>query len=293
MTHWSVLGAGSLGSLWACYLSQHHSVSLITRQACSDSRMILNKQNQDTSFTIHKKPAEKLSQDIDHLLLCTKAYDALPAIQSVASRLNKQSRILLLQNGMGSQQAIADAFPELAIYAASCTEGAYKTHSHRVVHAGLGQTLYGPLTDSARNHPLDIKCNLQLGYCENIQPVISQKLAINCAINGLTCIYDCKNGGLLDGKGRQEHLLALCDEIQQVIGNQLPEEINIYALACQVARDTAQNISSMRQDMLNKKATEIDYINGYLQTLADNKNLNTLVNQKLLLDIKNLEKNYL
>jgi 2-dehydropantoate 2-reductase len=294
MTHWNILGAGSLGSLWACYLKQQYSVSFITRQSTPQQTLTLSYEypfatHSSQSFDIPSHTANSIHHKIDNLLLCTKAYDALDAIRSVSSNLHSESKILLLQNGLGSQQAIANEFPDLAIYAASCTEGAYKKELHHVVHAGLGLTQYGPLTPAAATTNLDINCQLKTKYIPDIQPILIQKLAINCAINGLTCIYNCHNGELLDQGVRQNHLLNLCKEIQISLDKLLPENICVYERACEIAKSTAKNISSMRQDIINRKPTEIKFMNGYLNTLNTHTGANMPFNLDLIEKIKQLE----
>lgn len=114
---------------------------------------------------------------------------------------------------------------------------------------------------------------------EGIIHIQLQKLAINAVINPLTAIFDCLNGELFDDPRRLALMRLLLSEISPVISAILTssfteepssEAASIFSLSAleriifDAAGKTAQNISSMRQDMLAGRRTEIDYINGYI-----------------------------
>ena len=69
------------------------------------------------------------------------------------------------------------------------------------------------------------------------------------------------------------------------------DELHSYVLG--VIENTYENQSSMLQDVLRKKKTEIDYINGYIAKSALNDDSSgTPVNRALTLMIHMLESNY-
>ncbi|QVM10617.1 hypothetical protein D8B26_005272 [Coccidioides posadasii str. Silveira] len=102
-----------------------------------------------------------------------------------------------------------------------------------------------------------------------------EKLAINCVINPLTALNDCQNGDLLYNYNVSRVQKLLLIEISTVI-RALPELQGIpgvmarfsperlRTLAVSVMHKTAENTSSMLQDMRMGKETEIEYINGYI-----------------------------
>ena len=53
------------------------------------------------------------------------------------------AQILLLQNGMGSAQALQRVMPNANIYYATTTDGAWRMSPFNVVRAGIGETLIG------------------------------------------------------------------------------------------------------------------------------------------------------
>lgn len=114
---WHILGAGSLGSLWACRLAQAgKAVRLILRdparlhayEAAGGLSLVHNGQAQR-----HAIPAETADAGtpIHRLLVACKAYDAPAAVAQLAPRLARNAELVLLQNGLGSQDEVASQVP--------------------------------------------------------------------------------------------------------------------------------------------------------------------------------------
>ncbi|MCW5265364.1 2-dehydropantoate 2-reductase N-terminal domain-containing protein, partial [Pseudomonas aeruginosa] len=110
---WHILGAGSLGSLWAARLGR---AGLPVRLILRDRQRLRRYQQagglnlvEDGQASLYPIAAETPDggQPIQRLLLACKAYDAEEAASSVAHRLAGNAELLLLQNGLGSQQAVA------------------------------------------------------------------------------------------------------------------------------------------------------------------------------------------
>ncbi|POZ99451.1 2-dehydropantoate 2-reductase, partial [Pseudomonas sp. MWU12-2312b] len=99
------------------------------------------------------------------------------------------------------------------------------------------------------------------------------KLALNCAINPLTVLHDCRNGGLLE---HHCEVATLCGELTELLercgqpaaAENLQQEVERVILA------TAANYSSMYQDVSNRRRTEISYLLGYACKASDRHQLN-------------------
>src|SRR5690606_16538889 len=146
---WHILGAGSLGGLWAARLARAGlPVRLILRDRASLDRyhaaggLTLVEDGIATQYAI---PAETPQDEapIRRLLLACKAYDAEEAAASLAPRLAAGAELILLQNGLGSQQAVAARLPRARCIFASSTEGAFREDAFRVVFAGRGHNWLG------------------------------------------------------------------------------------------------------------------------------------------------------
>lgn len=267
---WHILGAGSLGTLWATRLARAgYPVTLLLRNAqrLADYQaaggLTLVEAGHSQRYAL---PAQGLdaSQPISRLLLACKAYDALPAIQALAPRLVADAELILLQNGLGSQDAVAAQVPQARCIRASSTEGAYRDGDFRVVFAGLGQTWLGdpdnPTPPSWLNELAGAGIPHQ--WTQDIQARLWRKLALNCAINPLTVLLDCRNGELAEHGVEVEALCAELDILLRAEGH--PEAAaGLHEEVLKVIQATAANYSSMHQDVARGRRTEIAYLLGY------------------------------
>jgi len=269
-TPWHVLGAGSLGTLWACRLARSGvPVTLILR----DSARLASYQHAGGLTLVehdfsqrYALPAETFDSQapIQRLLLACKAYDAEQVVARLAPRLAKGADVILLQNGLGSQDAVAAAVPQVRCLFASSTEGAFRPQDWHATFAGHGFTWLGDpakptppawlqdLTDSGIPHE----------WSADIMTRMWRKLALNCAINPLTVLHNCRNGGLLEHPAQVATLCAELAELLERCG-QPQAAADLQPEVVRVIQATATNYSSMHQDVAQGRRTEISYLLGY------------------------------
>lgn len=268
MARWHVLGAGSLGGLWACRLAQAKlPVTLLLRDPARVARY-----ERSAGLTLidgeHPQhwplPAETLAapEPITHLLLACKAYDALPAAQALAPRLVPGAAVLLLQNGLGSQQAVAQALPHARCIAVSSTEGAWRSEQGTINRAGAGQNWLGDAGPPPAWLADLRQANIPFEWTAAIEMRLWRKLAINCAINPLTVLLGCANGELAQHRDAME---GLCLELSTLLRacKQPDAAEGLSETVWQVIAGTASNYSSMLQDVHAGRRTEVDYLLGY------------------------------
>ncbi|EKT4521668.1 putative 2-dehydropantoate 2-reductase [Pseudomonas putida] len=267
---WHILGAGSLGSLWACRLARAgKAVRLVLRdeqrvaayQAVGGLTLV--EHDQASHYAI---PAESPGAHgpIHRLLVACKAYDAAPAVARLAPRLAKGAELVLLQNGLGSQDEVAEQVPRARCIFASSTEGAFREDDWRVRFAGQGFNWLGDPANPAVPEWFDDlgDAGIPAEWTVDILTRLWRKLALNCAINPLTVLHDCHNGGLLEHLGE---VSILCEELAELLrrcgqpqaAEALGEEVQRVVLA------TAANYSSMYQDVRHGRRTEVHYLLGH------------------------------
>ncbi|MBB3104197.1 putative 2-dehydropantoate 2-reductase [Azomonas macrocytogenes] len=272
---WHILGAGSLATLWAARLARNgQPVRLILRNPArlaayrQAGGLILIEDGQAQHYPLAAElPAEHLP--IERLLVACKAYDAEAAVASVTPRLSSSAQILLLQNGLGSQQAVAAQLPQQRCLFLSSTEGAYREADFRVVFAGCGQTWLGDRQNGPAPAWLAELAAAKIPCCwtTDIMARLWRKLALNCAINPLTVLLDCHNGDLLQHRNT---LSVLCAELIGLLRtcNQSEAAENLEEEVLRVIQATSGNYSSMHQDVANGRRTEIAYLLDYALTHA-------------------------
>lgn len=290
---WHVLGAGAIGCLFASAL--HHAgcpTVLLLRQG-RDATPVTVTVEREGSASCVELPVSIVSSPghISHLLVTTKAQDVCAAVLSVAHRLDATSQVLLLANGLGFAEELRAGLPAPVYFYGTTTEAAFRTKIWHICHAGRGVTRIGrpgcPLP------PPWFSQWSQAVQPGNWDPDIEQslwlKLAINCAINPLTALHRCRNGELA-GPALAPVLAKLCEEIMRVsaaagfgtVTRDLPAQV------AAVVHATASNRSSMLQDVLAGRSTEIDYITGYLLGVASHHGVAAPRNESLYRSIINL-----
>lgn len=269
-TPWHILGAGSLGGLWAARLAR----------AGMPVRLILRDRERLEAY--HRAGGLALVEDgvasrqpmaaetvaatapIHRLLLACKAYDAEAAAEALAPRLGSGSDILLLQNGLGSQEAVARRLPGRRCLWVSSTEGAFREADFRVVFAGRGHTWLGDPHDPTPPPWLDQlhRAGIPCDWTPGILSRLWRKLALNCAINPLSVLHECRNGGLANRSGE---IAGLCEELGRLlVASGQPEAAEqLFDEVQALIRATADNYSSMHQDVARGQRTEIAYLLGH------------------------------
>ncbi|KAL3773766.1 hypothetical protein ACHAWO_012304 [Cyclotella atomus] len=243
---------------------------------------------------------------IKTLLLCTKANDACAALSSIWDRLDPsvtcmQPRIIILSNGaLAIKDAIAKNFPsaDVEIIYGSTTHGVFTNSNdsdrHCIHHAGNGSTFCtaGDFVRVCEESGLN-------GYKMSpmsMKVMLWKKLAVNCVANPLSAIHNVRNGELAglqyDGQDISATMTRIIEEVSAVAVREIeseytqrPEETresieaarvelsvpSLQLFVDEVLTSTANNISSMLQDVRAKRVTEVQFLNGYVCRIANEK----------------------
>jgi 2-dehydropantoate 2-reductase len=308
---WHVLGAGAMGCLWAVRLWQHpplaRRVALLLRSA--EELETYRRHGGVTLEEGWEKPLREgdevgagpiptpvpaaavtdVGPPLSQLLVATKSQDVAAALHSVHARLTPDTCIVLLQNGVRVQREITDQYGADRVYCLSTSHGAWRRGPFHVVHAGHGTAWLGQL-EGNNARALDALLALlpatamQIDTDPHIARRLWQKFAVNCAVNALTVLYDCRNGELLKIPQARKDLDALTSEIEGLL-DVLPEAPPLPDLqesVAEVLRVAARNFSSTLQDARQGRATELAHLNGYLCELATLHGLASPLNHALL-----------
>ncbi|RVU37208.1 2-dehydropantoate 2-reductase [Rheinheimera riviphila] len=264
---WLVVGRGAIGLLAASrWALAQQPVQLWLRQAQS-----LNYRFSVGSRDFPMQLAGATHGPFDKVLIPVKAFDTVAAVQQLLPHLSEHAHIVLCHNGMGTlEQVQALLLPSQGLWFASTTQGAYKPSPLQVRHTGFGETMLGACNAAARSSVTTIASdlNIALGPLQqvaDITPYLWKKLAINCVINPLTALLQVRNGELLKAEYQVQisQLLTEFVLVAKACGQQFSLD-ELQQLIEKVQQTTAQNLSSMQQDVANQRRTELNAITGFL-----------------------------
>ncbi|WP_339721449.1 2-dehydropantoate 2-reductase [uncultured Paraglaciecola sp.] len=242
------------------------------------------------SLALISKPAP-----FDLLILPVKAYQVLPVLVQLQPYIQPKNIIVLLHNGMGTIDQVRRLLPNNPLIAATTSYGAFKPDANTLIETGLGQTHLGWIdkVDATLKQTIEPILSALLPpsqWHQDISLALWKKLAVNAVINPLTAIHNVKNGGLAQ-RSFKTKIVNICDEISKVM-NALGYAIETTELienVQQVITATANNYSSMHQDIKFKRQTEIAFINGYITSQAAELKIKVPYNQELFAQISHRE----
>lgn len=289
----TVLGCGALGQLWlTALLKQGHELQgwlRLPQPYCSINL-------QDTDGTIYNDSVIANDPDMlaqsDLLLVTLKAWQVSDAVLPLAKKLPVTSPILLIHNGMGTLDELRRIQQPLLM---GVTTHAARRDGSVITHVANGITHIGPAKPGINDYSeLAERLHQALpdvAWHDDINASCWKKLAVNCVINPLTALLDCPNGDL---RHYPEEIENICQEVALVMvreGYHTSAESLRY-FTDQIIDSTADNISSMLQDIRMQRHTEIDYITGYLLRRARAHGLSLPVNSRLYERVKRKENEY-
>jgi 2-dehydropantoate 2-reductase len=221
--------------------------------------------------------------DADVLLIFVKSSATAAAARQFAALAKAGAIAVTLQNGLGNEQILREAFGAERTAAGVTSQGATFLGPGRVRHAGAGPT-HLCMSDNAKLSPLVEALNragFETHLEKSIDSLVWSKLVINVGINALTALTGLPNGRLLDfpqTRALMGDLVAEAVRVAQARGVPL-SYAEPLAMVYTVAEKTGRNRSSMLQDFDRRRPSEIDFINGAIVREAESLGLEAPVNR--------------
>jgi len=235
----------------------------------------------------------------DLVIVCVKSYSTEEACKDIKELIGEDTHVLTLQNGIGNVQILNDHIGEEKVVAGITNHGATLLGVGHTRHAGRGDTIIGKADGRLSGALKEIsailsKAGFETKISKDIDSVIWSKLVINVGINALTAITRLNNGKLVEFEEPRALLRSAVQEAVKIVKRKrikLAYDDPIQK-AESVAKATGGNVSSMLQDVLNKKRTEIDFINGAIVRQGKSLGIPTPVNEVLTNLVKTIEITY-
>jgi 2-dehydropantoate 2-reductase len=280
-----IVGGGALGTLLASrFLGHGWDVRVVTRSGGSRHEALKR-----------DHPEIRLGSDFGILdgtslvFLCVKAFHTKDVARSLASHHLRDASVCSLQNGWGNMEILDEALPRLPLLAGATSLGAY-LDDHGLLHAtDRGTTIVAPWRSrdqAAAERAAEAlrETGLLAEARPDAHPVLWQKLVLNSAVNPVTAIAHCANGALLRepalfeiARGAAREGAGVGQALHMVDRGYDPEE-SLRA----ILRETAGNLSSMREDLSRGRRTEIEEITGAIVRLGEEASVPVPIQSALL-----------
>lgn len=282
-----ILGAGSVGLIFAHYCQHNQTVCLLTRQPSQNNFQYQSSSDLVTLNVTHATLNQLTYGCIKHLIVTVKSYQLEAALSEIWPYLHSDACIVISHNGMSDLSAWQKRLtPNQQLWFATTNQGGFKPEPNTVVHKGVGATWYGTLSASTATPELIAKlCEAipQSAIHPNITQLRWQKLLVNIAINPLTATEQVTNGALRAPKYAST-IIGLLNEATHVaqLANVQLSLSDSLSLAYLVMQQTSANRSSMLQDITLGRKTEIAAMCGFIVDTAAKFGYDTPWNKRLL-----------
>jgi 2-dehydropantoate 2-reductase len=287
-----IVGAGAMGSLYGGKLAQAGAevvlYDIFRPHVEAVNAAGLTIEQMDGGPVVVRLKATVVPGDLadaEALLFFVKSSATAAAARQFAGVAGSGAIAVTLQNGLGNEQILREAFGAERTAAGVTSQGATFVGPGRVRHAGTGPThLCMSNRDNRRLAPLAEALNragFETHLEESIDSLVWSKLVINAGINALTALTGLLNGRLLDFPQLRSLMADLVNEavhVAQARGITLSYSeplATVYA----VAEKTGRNRSSMLQDFDRRRPSEIDFINGAILREAEALGIEVPVNR--------------
>ncbi|MFA5145157.1 MAG: 2-dehydropantoate 2-reductase [Candidatus Omnitrophota bacterium] len=300
-----IAGPGAMGCLFAAFLSKSkEEIWLLDK---NKERALKLAQNGISIEGVSGKWNAKVKstadpKDIgaaDLIIISTKSYDTKAAITQAKPLIGDKTGILTLQNGIGNIETISEVSGPDNVIGGITNLGSALIDDTHIRHAGYGETIIGKIDGSTpvilRNiRELFNKMKLETKISRDIKSILWSKLIINAGINALSALTRLHNGRLIEFEGTRRILRDAVTEAVKIAKRKRIKLIYDDPLAKveAVCEATSGNVSSMLQDVLRRKRTEIDYINGVVVRLGQELGIPVPVNTILVDLVKTLESSH-
>ena len=240
----------------------------------------------------------------DYILVTVKAYDTpaaacgLSTWRGIGAHRDEEGTgpaVVSLQNGLDNLTRLASTLGFRRLLGGLTSYGAIFRDWGHVHHAGTGYTVVGEYrrdpdgSDGSAPSPL-LKgladsldqANLDTSITDDLAGQVWAKGIVNCAINPVTAITGTPNRGLAKDPLRELARRA-CHEAVKVAGAagvKLPDT-DPWKRVARVIEETADNRSSMLQNLERGRRTEVEAINGAVVKLGEVHGVPTPVNRTL------------
>ena len=289
-----ICGLGALGITYAVKLSNVCNLKILAD--CSRIERykkhppIFNNNSIELNYIT---PEDSFNADL--IIIATKSTGLDSAIEYIKNFITPNTIIISLLNGLSSEDKIKKSYPNSRVSRSyfighSAIGKVNKDGVKQYFQDGIGKIIFEPLEELEE---FFMESNIDYEISSDIIQSQWIKLGVNIVLNQLTAINKCTVGELRAKNGYLDLAKNLLIEVDNIAKAQNIEINNFTEKVIQAATLVADDgITSMYQDVILEKKTEVDIFSGEIIQLGKIYGIKTPYNEEIYSKIKLLERDF-
>ncbi|MDH4094434.1 MAG: 2-dehydropantoate 2-reductase [Betaproteobacteria bacterium] len=300
----AIVGCGAMGSVYAgLFASAGHEVWAIDRwvehiDAMKKNGLRLEGKSGDRTVKVYATTDAREAGPCDLVVLATKAMHVAPAAESVKALLGKDTPVLSIQNGLGGPDTAAEILGRGRVMVGvvggfgASMKGPGHAHHNGMELVRLGE-FGGPITprlkkveDVWRGSGFTVK------LFDDIDQLVWEKLICNCAYSGPCALADGPIRQVMEDPDLSKVSAACATEGYAVA---MTKGVKLgFTDPVAYVRDFGSKIPNARPsvllDLMARRLSEIDVINGSIPRVGKQLGVPALVNETVTALVKAKER---
>lgn len=285
-----ICGLGALGLTYANKLNNVCNLKILVDEKRLENFKInppiFNEEKQRFDYIL---PNQK--EKVDLIIISTKASGLDLACEYIKNYVNKDTIIISLINGISSEEKIRQKYPFAKVLNSYFIGHSAMKIGDKFFQDGIGKIVFEPNEDLKKFFE---KSQIDYEVSENIIYSQWQKLGVNIVLNQLSAIYNLTVGEL---RNRDDYLVQAQNLLQEVLAvakkcgvENLDNYVQEVLESANLIAD--DGVTSMLQDVRNKRKTEVDIFSGEIISLGRKNGIKTPCNEDVYNKIKLIEKEF-
>ena len=281
-----IFGAGSMGTFLGTKLyAAGHNVILYGRRKLKNitDPILINGE-------VYKLPPRCYQLEPDEynvIFITTKLYDIQNTLEQIRKYHLTAQIIAFIQNGIVDKNFYGEFKNHPGFVTVSVFNGYNLAENEIVVtESNLGLQVDDTLAGK-KICELLISSGIKCHTTSNIAQMRAKKLIANAALNALSAIEKKKIGDLIIDKKLKEIVDGIIQESWLILRDDydLPSLASLMKEIYQLIDKVKDHYTSMYQDLVSGRKTEIDFLNGFIINLGKEKGIQAPYNQQVYLKV--------
>lgn len=282
----AVVGAGAMGMLFGSRLAAAgHEVTMIdvvpaVLEELGTNGISITDAEGEHVIPVKACRGEELKEEQDLVILFTKTLYSRSALEASGGYIGEKTMVLTLQNGLGNVELINEYVKLEQILVGVTNYNSDITGTGRIRTEGSGYVRLMSADCVMRDEVQTVNDMLAgAGFASEIRPdvyaAVWEKVGFNAAVNATTALCHCPVGGVGSVEEGRKIAFAIAEETARTAqAHGVMVEADAIRHSLEFAFENHKgHFTSMAQDVLHKRPTEADFINGQIVKKAHEKGL--------------------